>query len=178
MLSSALRWSMKAVLMMLCVVYAGSALKSAWAMAMTRIVVLMPRYTYCVWIWFSNYKFSCYGLSTVKQAKHGSNFTQLLFLHFSVVHINHDSFSLFVLFLTLKYTVHNVTPYSLNLFNFNFRVDLVLTYIITVSKCIKNIDLARAKSEAPDNIYSLLKQNVKSCYAKQWGQRELIRVEV
>ena len=28
------------------------------------------------------------------------------------------------------------------------------------------IDLARAKSEALDNIYSLLKQNIKSCNAK------------
>ena len=147
MLSSALRWSLKAVLMMLCVVYEGSALKSSLAMAMKRIVVLMPRYTYCVWIWFSNYKFSCYGLSTVKQAKHGSNFTQLLFLHF--LNINHDSFSLFVLFLTLKYTLHNVTPYSSSLFNYNFRVDLVLKYIIAVSTCTKNVDLARAKSEAP-----------------------------
>ena len=30
----------------------------------------------------------------------------------------------------------------------------------------------RAKSEALDNIYSLLKQNIKSCYAKQQRQRE------
>ena len=31
----------------------------------------------------------------------------------------------------------------------------------------KYIDIARAKSEAPDNIYSLLKQNIKSCNAKR-----------
>ena len=35
-----------------------------------------------------------------------------------------------------------------------------------------NIDLARAKSEAPDNIYRLLKQNVKSSNAKRRRQRE------
>ena len=33
----------------------------------------------------------------------------------------------------------------------------------------KYIDLARAKSEAPFNIYSLLKQNVKSCNANGEG---------
>ena len=32
-----------------------------------------------------------------------------------------------------------------------------------------DIDLARAKSEALENIYSLLKQNIKSCYAKREG---------
>ena len=32
---------------------------------------------------------------------------------------------------------------------------------------IQYIDLARAKSEALDNIYSLLKQNIKSCNAKR-----------
>ena len=37
------------------------------------------------------------------------------------------------------------------------RVDLINIYI----------DLARAKSEALDNIYSLFKQNIKSCNAKQ-----------
>ena len=35
-----------------------------------------------------------------------------------------------------------------------------------------NIDLARAKSEALNNIYSLLKQNIKSSYAKRRRQRE------
>ena len=44
---------------------------------------------------------------------------------------------------------------------------------MAVSTCTKNVDLARAKSEAPDNICSLLKQNVKSCYAKWLRQREL-----
>ena len=34
---------------------------------------------------------------------------------------------------------------------------------------IKYIDLARAKSEAVDNIYSLLKQNIKSCNASGEG---------
>ena len=33
-------------------------------------------------------------------------------------------------------------------------------------------DLARAKSEALDNIYSLLKQNKKSCNAKRRRERE------
>ena len=33
-------------------------------------------------------------------------------------------------------------------------------------ECTCNIDLARAKSEALDNIYSLLKKNIKSCNAK------------
>ena len=36
----------------------------------------------------------------------------------------------------------------------------------------KYIVLARAKSEALDNIYSLLKQNIKSCNAKRRRQRE------
>ena len=51
--------------------------------------------------------------------------------------------------------------------------------IISHSICIdllealyNNIDLARAKSEALTNIYSLLKQNIKSSYAKQRRQRE------
>ena len=35
-----------------------------------------------------------------------------------------------------------------------------------------DIDLAKAKSEALENIYSLLKQNIKSCYAKRRRQRE------
>ena len=56
MLSSALRSSLNAVLMMSFVVYAGSALKSAWEMAMKRIVVPMPRYTYVLLMSFSNYK--------------------------------------------------------------------------------------------------------------------------
>ena len=34
-----------------------------------------------------------------------------------------------------------------------------------------NIDLARAKSEALDNIYSFFKQNINSCNAKQRRQR-------
>ena len=34
------------------------------------------------------------------------------------------------------------------------------------------IDLARAKSEGLDNIYSLLKQNIKSCNAERQRQRE------
>ena len=32
---------------------------------------------------------------------------------------------------------------------------------------MKYIDLARAKSEALDNIYSLFKENIKSCNAKR-----------
>ena len=35
-----------------------------------------------------------------------------------------------------------------------------------------NIDLARAKREALDNIYSLFKQNIKSCNAKRRRQRQ------
>ena len=34
-----------------------------------------------------------------------------------------------------------------------------------------HLDLARAKSEALDNIYSLFKQNIKSCNAKRRRQR-------
>ena len=37
----------------------------------------------------------------------------------------------------------------------------------TMSYDITDIDLTRAKSEALDNIYSLLKQNIKSCNVKQ-----------
>ena len=33
------------------------------------------------------------------------------------------------------------------------------------------MDLAGAKSDAPDNIYSLFKQNMKSCNAKRRRQR-------
>ena len=47
----------------------------------------------------------------------------------------------------LIYELHNLSPHG------------------RASKLI-NIDLARAKSEALDNIYSLLKQNIKSCNAK------------
>ena len=32
---------------------------------------------------------------------------------------------------------------------------------------VQYIDLARAKSEALDNVFSLLKQNIKSCNAKR-----------
>ena len=34
------------------------------------------------------------------------------------------------------------------------------------------MDLATAKSEALDNVFSLLKQNIKSCNAKRRRQRE------
>ena len=37
---------------------------------------------------------------------------------------------------------------------------------IDLLEALQYIDLARAKSKALHNIYSLLKQNVKSCYAK------------
>ena len=37
----------------------------------------------------------------------------------------------------------------------------------TSPKTQKNIDLARAKSEALDNIYSLFKERIKSCNAKR-----------
>ena len=37
---------------------------------------------------------------------------------------------------------------------------------------IRYIDLASAKSVALDNIYSLLKQNIKSCNAKRRRQQE------
>ena len=42
-------------------------------------------------------------------------------------------FPFLLLFLTLKYTLHNVTPYSLSLLNFNVRIHLVHTYIAAVS---------------------------------------------
>ena len=42
-------------------------------------------------------------------------------------------FPFLLLFLTVKYTLHNVTPYSLSLLNFNVRIHLVHTYIAAVS---------------------------------------------
>ena len=45
----------------------------------------------------------------------------------------------------------------------------LFSFLNIVMSCI---DLARAKSEAPDNIYSLLKQDIKSCNAKRRRQRE------
>ena len=41
---------------------------------------------------------------------------------------------------------------------------------IDLLEALQYIDLARAKSEALNNIYSLLKQIVKSCYAKRRRQ--------
>ena len=41
-------------------------------------------------------------------------------------------FPFLLLFLTLKYTLHNVTPYSLSLLNFDVRIHLVHTYIAAV----------------------------------------------
>ena len=47
-----------------------------------------------------------------------------------------------------------------------------LVGLLLSSHCLyKYIDLARAKSEALDNIYSLFKQNIKSCNAKRRKQR-------
>ena len=43
---------------------------------------------------------------------------------------------------------------------------------IDLLEALQYIDLARAKSEALNNIYSLLKQIVKSCYAKRRRQQE------
>ena len=40
------------------------------------------------------------------------------------------------------------------------------------SKDVSNICLAKTKGEALDNIYSLLEQNIKSCFAKRRRQRE------
>ena len=49
-----------------------------------------------------------------------------------------------------------------------------LCYVIVshLLEALQYIDLARAKSKALDNIYSLLKQNIKSCYAKRRRQKE------
>ena len=41
----------------------------------------------------------------------------------------------------------------------------------TILALYKYLDLARAKSEALDNIYSLFKQNIKSCSAMLRRQR-------
>ena len=134
MLSSALRSSLNAVLMMSCVVYAGSALKSAWEMAMKRIVVPMPRYTYVLLMSFSNYKILLLRLihsktsQTQAQISHNCCFYISLSLILIMIH-----FPFLLLFLTLKYTLHNVTPYSLSLLNFNVRIHLVHTYIAAVS---------------------------------------------
>ena len=43
---------------------------------------------------------------------------------------------------------------------------------IDLLEALQYIYLARAKSEALNNIYSLLKQIVKSCYAKRRRQQE------
>ena len=43
---------------------------------------------------------------------------------------------------------------------------------IDLLEALQYIDVARAKSEALNNIYSLLKQIVKSCYAKRRRQQE------
>ena len=59
--------------------------------------------------------------------------------------------------------------YCLNSFTTKVASPQRNSYVITVKY---NIDLARAKSEAPNNTYSLLKQNVKSCNAKRRRQRE------
>ena len=42
---------------------------------------------------------------------------------------------------------------------------------IDLLEALQYIDLARAKSEALNNIYSLLKQIVKSCYASGEGNK-------
>ena len=42
---------------------------------------------------------------------------------------------------------------------------------IDLLEALQYIDLARAKSEALNNIYSLFKQNIKSCNAKRRRQR-------
>ena len=134
MLSSALRSSLNAVLMMSCVVYAGSALKSAWRMAMKRIVVPMPRYTYVLLMTFSKYKIFLLRLihsktsQTQAQISHNCCFYISLSLILLMIH-----FPFLLLFLTLKYTLHNVTPYSLSLLNLNVRIHLVHTYIAAVS---------------------------------------------
>ena len=135
MLSSTLRSSLNAVLMMLCVVYAGSALNSAWEMTMKRIVVPMPcRYTYVLLMSFLNYKIFLLQLihskpsQTQTQISHNYCFYISLSLILIMIH-----FPFLLLFLTLKYTLHNVTPYSLSLLNFNVRIHLVHTYIAAVS---------------------------------------------
>ena len=60
-----------------------------------------------------------------------------------------------------------ITFYSFFFVSRTFR----LIAFDTLSQYIYNIDLATAKSEALDNIYSLFKQNIKSCNAKRQRQR-------
>ena len=50
------------------------------------------------------------------------------------------------------------------LFNFIHSISI---YNLTIASTHKYVDLARAKSEALFNIYSLLKQNIKLCNAKE-----------
>ena len=101
---------------------------------MKRIVVPMPRYTYVLLMSFSNYKIFQLRLihsktsQTQAQISHNCCFYISLSLILIMIH-----FPFLLLFLTLKYTLHNVTPYSLSLLNFNVRIHLVHTYIAAVS---------------------------------------------
>ena len=101
---------------------------------MKRIVVPMPRYTYVLLMSFSNYKILLLRLihsktsQTQAQISHNCCFYISLSLILIMIH-----FPFLLLFLTLKYTLHNVTPYSLSLLNFNVRIHLVHTYIAAVS---------------------------------------------
>ena len=101
---------------------------------MKRIVVPMPRYTYVLLMSFSNYKIFQLRLihsktsQTQAQISHNCCFYISLSLILIMIH-----FPFLLLFLTLKYTLHNVTPYSFSLLNFNVRIHLVHTYIAAVS---------------------------------------------
>ena len=50
-----------------------------------------------------------------------------------------------------------------------YNIELLNASWLIVGWCT---DLARAKNEARDKIYGLFKQNIKSCNAKRWRQRQ------
>ena len=70
------------------------------------------------------------------------------------------------LFPSYNFALHNEKPQFIltffpgpSFFRFSRSKDGVIRFLY--------VDLARAKSEALDNIYSLFKQNIKSCNAKR-----------
>ena len=103
---------------------------------------------------FYNISFSwllpLHGFQVIFLLRDSENDLQLIEMTFGLVHASYSlpkwqavkltffapcmiHFPFLLLFLTLKYTLHNVTPYSLSLLNFNVRIHLVHTYIAAVS---------------------------------------------
>ena len=70
----------------------------------------------------------------------------------------------------MKYWLWNKFPGLPTLINEGSLFVLCVGHLRCDACITLNIDLARAKSEALDNIYSLFKQNIKSCNAKQQRQ--------